>query len=64
MPHLIVYGADLRIPEINHVCKNGEAFLLGSLYVTVLETACHTRDDACFYVFDPSTNERVMFTGE
>ncbi|KAI7876425.1 Metallo-hydrolase/oxidoreductase [Lichtheimia hyalospora FSU 10163] len=64
MPNLVVYGADTRIPEINHICKDEEAFLVGSLYVTALHTPCHTKGDACYYVFDPSTHERVLFTGD
>lgn len=64
MPNLVVYGTDTRIPEINHVCNDGEAFQLGSLYVTVLYTPCHTKGDACYYVVDKCTHEHVVFTGE
>lgn len=63
-PGLAIYGADARIPEINYVCKNQETFQLGSLQVTPLHTPCHTKGHICYYVTDPRTDEKAVFTGE
>ncbi|KAG1438695.1 hypothetical protein G6F56_012552 [Rhizopus delemar] len=63
-PGLAVYGADARIPEINYVCKDLEDFKLGSLDVTPLHTPCHTKGHVCFYVVDPTTCEKAVFTGD
>lgn len=63
-PGLAVYGADARIPEINYVCKDHEEFKLGSLEITPLHTPCHTKGHVCYYVVDPATNEKAVFTGE
>lgn len=63
-PGLAVYGADARIPEINYVCKDREEFKLGSLDITPLHTPCHTKGHVCYYVVDPNTGERAVFTGE
>ncbi|KAI8138128.1 beta-lactamase-like protein [Fennellomyces sp. T-0311] len=63
-PGLAVYGADARIPEINYVCKDNEEFKLGALAVTPFHTPCHTKGHVCYYVTDPSTNERAVFTGD
>lgn len=63
-PGLAVYGADARIPEINYVCKDHEEFKLGSLDITPLHTPCHTKGHVCYYVVDPSTGEKAVFTGE
>jgi hydroxyacylglutathione hydrolase len=59
-----VYGADARIPEINYVCKDHEEFKLGSLDVTPLHTPCHTKGHVCYYVSDPNTGEKAVFTGD
>lgn len=63
-PGLAVYGADARIPEINYVCKDHEEFKLGSLEITPLHTPCHTKGHVCYYVVDPATNEKAVFSGE
>lgn len=63
-PGLAVYGADARIPEINYVCKDREEFKLGSLDITPLHTPCHTKGHVCYYVVDPNTGERAVFSGE
>ncbi|CAO3589516.1 beta-lactamase-like protein [Absidia repens] len=63
-PGLAVYGADARIPEINYVCKDHEEFKLGSLEITPLHTPCHTKGHVCYYVVDPATNEKAVFTGD
>lgn len=63
-PGLAVYGADARIPEINYVCKDHEEFKLGSLDITPLHTPCHTKGHVCYYVVDPATGEKAVFTGE
>jgi hydroxyacylglutathione hydrolase len=63
-PGLAVYGADARIPEINYVCKDNEEFKLGSLDITPLHTPCHTKGHVCYYVVDPATGEKAVFTGE
>ncbi|KAL1926411.1 hypothetical protein VTP01DRAFT_5740 [Rhizomucor pusillus] len=63
-PGLAIYGADARIPEINYVCKNQETFQLGSLQVTPLHTPCHTKGHICYYVTDPRTDEKAVFTGD
>ncbi|KAI9481592.1 MAG: hydroxyacylglutathione hydrolase [Benjaminiella poitrasii] len=64
LPGLAVYGADARIPEINYVCKDHEEFKLGSLEITPLHTPCHTKGHVCYYVADPNTNEKALFSGE
>ncbi|KAG2207580.1 hypothetical protein INT46_005100 [Mucor plumbeus] len=63
-PGLAVYGADARIPEINYVCKDREEFKLGSLDITPLHTPCHTKGHVCYYVVDPNTGERAVFSGD
>lgn len=63
-PGLAVYGADARIPEINYVCKDHEEFKLGTLTVTPLHTPCHTKGHVCYFVVDPTTGERAVFTGD
>ncbi|CEP16910.1 hypothetical protein [Parasitella parasitica] len=63
-PGLAVYGADARIPEINYVCKDREEFKLGSLAVTPLHTPCHTKGHVCYYVTDPATGDKAVFTGD
>ncbi|KAI8876985.1 hydroxyacyl glutathione hydrolase [Backusella circina FSU 941] len=63
-PGLAVYGADARIPEINYVCKDHDEFKLGSLDITPLHTPCHTKGHVCYYVVDPATNEKAVFTGD
>lgn len=63
-PGLAVYGADARIPEINYVCKDKEEFKLGSLDITPLHTPCHTKGHVCYYVSDPNTGEKAVFSGE
>ncbi|RUS13665.1 beta-lactamase-like protein, partial [Jimgerdemannia flammicorona] len=63
-PGLAVYGADARIPEINYVCKDHDEFKIGTLLVTPLHTPCHTKGSVCYYVVDPATNERAVFTGD
>jgi hydroxyacylglutathione hydrolase len=37
---------------------------LGSLDITPLHTPCHTKGHVCYYVVDPTTNEKAVFTGE
>ncbi|KAL1923119.1 uncharacterized protein VTP21DRAFT_9495 [Calcarisporiella thermophila] len=63
-PGLAVYGADARIPEINFVCKHKEDFKMGSLVITPYYTPCHTRGHICYYVVDPATQEKALFSGD
>lgn len=32
--------------------------------ITPLHTPCHTKGHVCYYVVDPNTGERAVFTGE
>jgi hydroxyacylglutathione hydrolase len=57
-PGLAVYGADARILEINYVCKDHEKFKHGSLDITP------SKGHVCYYVVDPATGEKAIFTGE
>ncbi|CAG8554616.1 10228_t:CDS:2 [Paraglomus occultum] len=67
-PHLAVYGADARIPELNYVCKHNEEFTVGTLKVRSLHTPCHTRGHVCYYVRDGTEmnqdRDKAVFTGD
>ncbi|KAI9094880.1 beta-lactamase-like protein [Phlyctochytrium arcticum] len=61
---LTVWGGDDRIPGLTHPVQNGEVFSLGRLKIKALETKCHTQGSVSFYVVDPETQEKAVFTGD
>ncbi|TPX62043.1 hydroxyacylglutathione hydrolase [Spizellomyces sp. 'palustris'] len=63
-PNVTVWGGDDRIPQLTHRVKDEEVFRIGRLEVTALYTVCHTRGSVSYYVVDPSTNDKAVFTGD
>lgn len=59
-----VYGGDDRIPGVTDILVDGQVFKLGELEIQAISTPGHTTSSICYNVFDPSTNERVVFTGD
>ncbi|KAJ3086846.1 hypothetical protein HK102_012361 [Quaeritorhiza haematococci] len=63
-PGLKVYGGDDRVDALDNKVGDGEKFHIGSLEVTALHTPCHTRGHTCYYVVDPATSQKCVFTGD
>ncbi|KAJ2617128.1 Cytoplasmic glyoxalase II [Coemansia sp. RSA 1365] len=64
IPSLVVYGGDSRIPKMTHQLHDGDEFEVGSLRVCAMQTFGHTTSSICYYIQDPSTDQRVVFTGD
>ncbi|RYZ16355.1 MAG: MBL fold metallo-hydrolase, partial [Chitinophagaceae bacterium] len=60
----IVYGpdTDTRLPV--HIARDGEAFRIGALTVTVLHTPGHTLESSCYLLTDEQGKEHCLFTGD
>ncbi|KAI9202444.1 hydroxyacylglutathione hydrolase [Polychytrium aggregatum] len=59
-----IYGADDRIPGLTTPVSHNQSFALGSLTVTPLLTPCHTRGSCSYYVHDPASGAKAVFTGD
>ncbi|KAJ1917490.1 Cytoplasmic glyoxalase II [Mycoemilia scoparia] len=63
-PGLKFIGGDERIPALNAVVKDGDAFEIGSIKFKAIKTIGHTTGSITFYLEDESNNQRVVFTGD
>jgi hydroxyacylglutathione hydrolase len=61
---LQVYGGDERVPNLSKKLTDKEQFQLGNLEITALHTPCHTSGSISYYVFNPDTLEKAVFTGD
>ncbi|KAJ2723210.1 Cytoplasmic glyoxalase II [Coemansia sp. Benny D115] len=64
IPGLQVYGGDSRIPEMTRQLRTGDQFAIGKLQVRAIETYGHTTSSISYYVEDPATGDRAVFTGD
>ncbi|KAJ3054798.1 hypothetical protein HK097_000790 [Rhizophlyctis rosea] len=64
VPNIKVWGGDDRIEAITTKVTDNKPFKIGSLEVTPLYTICHTTGSVSYYVVDPETNEKAVFTGD
>ncbi|KAJ3118395.1 hypothetical protein HDU96_001913 [Phlyctochytrium bullatum] len=64
VPDIPVYGGDSRIMAISQSVEDNKAFTLGKLQITPLFTICHTSGSVSYYVTDPSSSSKVVFTGD
>lgn len=64
LPAIPIYGGDDRIDAISHKLDDKQSFKVGNLNVTPMYTPCHTKGSVSFYVVDPSTNQKSVFTGD
>ncbi|KXN65673.1 hydroxyacylglutathione hydrolase [Conidiobolus coronatus NRRL 28638] len=62
--NITVYGGDDRVPKITNTVEHEQTFEFGSLKIKALSTKGHTQGHICFFVTDPETNEKVVFTGD
>uniref|UniRef100_A0AC34Q1T7 Metallo-beta-lactamase domain-containing protein n=1 Tax=Panagrolaimus sp. JU765 TaxID=591449 RepID=A0AC34Q1T7_9BILA len=63
--HVKVYGNDsTRIDGQTHKTENEGTFSLGDLKVQTFHTPGHTNSHCCYFVTDPKTGERAVFTGD
>ncbi|KAJ3093720.1 hypothetical protein HDU97_009140 [Phlyctochytrium planicorne] len=61
---LTVYGGDDRIGALNLKVEDGKGFKLGALDVKPLYTICHTTGSVSYYIVNPETGKKVVFTGD
>ncbi|KAI8998260.1 putative hydroxyacyl glutathione hydrolase [Gaertneriomyces semiglobifer] len=61
---LKVWGGDDRIYGLTDNVRDEQKFKMGNLEVTPLFTPCHTSGSICFYVVDPKSGEKAVFTGD
>ncbi|CAI4367335.1 CMF_collapsed_G0012330.mRNA.1.CDS.1 [Saccharomyces cerevisiae] len=59
-----VIGGSKDCPKVTIIPENLKKLHLGDLEITCIRTPCHTRDSICYYVKDPTTDERCIFTGD
>ena len=63
--HVKVYGNDSkRIPGQTDSTTNGGTFKLGSLDVHTFHTPGHTTSHCCYFVLDPKSKDKAVFTGD
>lgn len=60
----IVYGPDTEASFAFHKAKDGEAFSIGSLKMTVLHTPGHTLESSCYLLHDEKGVPYCIFTGD
>lgn len=60
---LEIYGGDDRILELTNKIKDHDRFNIGTLYVTCIETPCHTSGHICYYVRS-TADDKCVFTGD
>ncbi|SCU77787.1 LADA_0A02212g1_1 [Lachancea dasiensis] len=51
-------------PGATDIPKNLQEYTLGDLTIRCIRTPCHTQDSVCYYVSDPQTGEKCIFTGD
>ncbi|KAJ3039710.1 hypothetical protein HDV00_011942 [Rhizophlyctis rosea] len=62
--NITVWGGDDRVQGLTTKVTDGKTFKVGSLDVTPLYTICHTTGSVSYYVVDPETKEKAVFTGD
>jgi glyoxylase-like metal-dependent hydrolase (beta-lactamase superfamily II) len=60
----IVYGPNTETNFPVYVAKDGEAFSLGEVSITVLHTPGHTLESSCYLLKDKDGKEHCVFTGD
>lgn len=65
-PSVQVLGFDDRVAGLTNPVADGQIFKVGSLYVKVLHTPCHTSGSICFVVSADAefTSDLAVFTGD
>ncbi|OZJ04846.1 hypothetical protein BZG36_02614 [Bifiguratus adelaidae] len=64
IPQLAVYGFNDQIPCLTDSVEHDLAFTIGMLRITPFHTPCHTRGHVCFFVHDPNTDQKALFSGD
>ncbi|KAJ3191286.1 hypothetical protein HK101_007915 [Irineochytrium annulatum] len=64
VPGTIVYGGDERIGALTNPVQDRKSFQLGKLKVEPMYTICHTSGSVSYYVTDPESSKKVVFTGD
>ena len=66
LPNTQVLGFDNRVAGLTNLVADGQVFKIGSLYVKVLHTPCHTSGSVCFFVSPDEnfTSDLAVFTGD
>jgi hydroxyacylglutathione hydrolase len=60
-----IHGGDKqRIEKLEVEIGHNSTFSIGNLSVKCLHTPCHTKTHICYFVEDPKTKERAVFTGD
>ena len=62
--HLDVICGSNTSPGATKIPKNLQEYSLGDLKIKCIRTPCHTQDSVCYYVSDPNTGEKCIFTGD
>ncbi|SCU93018.1 LAMI_0E12926g1_1 [Lachancea mirantina] len=62
--HVKVICGSKTSPAATDVPQHGQEYKLGDLLVKCIRTPCHTQDSVCYFVRDPHTGERCIFTGD
>ena len=62
--NLEVYGGDDRVPGVTNILKKRSKFRLGSLEIEAIHTPGHTTSSVCYYVIDPYSSAKAVFTGD
>ena len=60
----IIYGPQTETNFPVHVSKDGEIFLLGNIFISVLHTPGHTLESACYLLKDENGKDHCVFTGD
>ncbi|SCU85626.1 LAME_0D02102g1_1 [Lachancea meyersii CBS 8951] len=66
-----IKGSDVQVicgshnsPGATQIPKHLQEYTLGDLKIRCIRTPCHTQDSVCYYVRDPNTGEKAIFTGD
>ncbi|CEP60696.1 hydroxyacylglutathione hydrolase LALA0_S01e16864g [Lachancea lanzarotensis] len=51
-------------PGTTQIPKHLQEYALGDLKIRCIRTPCHTQDSVCYYVSDPMSQEKAIFTGD
>ncbi|HMG82716.1 MAG TPA: MBL fold metallo-hydrolase [Ferruginibacter sp.] len=60
----IIYGPQTTTNFPVHIAKDGEAFTLGKVSLTVLHTPGHTIESSCYLLKDEAGKPNAIFTGD
>lgn len=64
VPQVQVICGSHSSPGATDIPKHLQEYKLGDLKVKCIRTPCHTQDSVCYYVADPQTGEKAIFTGD